>query len=1180
VKLRKLPIVVLVLTAAAIGLVTVLDQRADASREAQLRGDAVTLALTDLQSVPFNANPVAADERAITRGLSDAGALHKSRRNPATARAELATMESTIADILSIARSRGGSAGNSQAPALQRRLAASTSRLLAFSRDIGQADGDQAERAWISAAVWGGIAMLGLMLVFLLFYFRSQGARDTAEALAAENEQLLQASRVEASTDALTGLGNRRALIETLQSTLSAHEDHEALLAMFDLNGFKQYNDTFGHGAGDALLARLGSALSQTVIELGVAFRVGGDEFCVLARCTPSEGERLLAGSAAALSDEGDGWSIDCSYGAVWVPSEASIETDALRLADQRMYANKAGRSSASQQLTDVLLQVLSEQDKAQDVHVQHVAELAEEVASTLGLPAHEVRRIGLAAKLHDIGKTAIPSAILDKPGPLSGDEWEFIYRHTLIGERIVLAAPALAAAASLIRSSHERVDGGGYPDRLSGDQIPLGARILAVCNAFDAMTSDRPYRSAMTTGEARSELERCAGTQFDRQVVEAFCREFTPPGTVVEAPAAPDGTDFANGQALERLDAAQIVGVDVSEAIKDSARLAALHELGLLDTDPEAEFDIFTRLASQLLDVPVSLVSLIDADRQFIKSQHGLSGAMALARQTPLSYSVCQYAVATRQPLVISDARHEPAISDSLAVRELGVVAYAGMPLMLDDGHAVGALCAVDRKPRIWSEAELRILKDLSEAVGNQIRLREDLMQRGLYDDLTGLPNRSLLVAYCDRFLSVETSGRLAVMCAGLNDFSRVNQAFGAEYADKVLQAVGERLAGCTRNSDILGRLRGDIFTLLACGVKSESEAVAIASRLREQLRSEPLEIDGQRVSVSVTVGVAVGESDSRGGGDLISEAAHAMRQAKRSGAHVQVSESGWTALATAQLRLQEALAGALSNEEISAVFQPIAHLESGAVQGFETLARWHHPELGAVSPADFIPVAEATGEIIQIGRFMLEQACGQLARWRAAHGEHLQITVNVAPAQLDQPDFADQTVEILTNAGLEGESLVLEITEGVLLEGNRIQARNLSRLHGHGIRLALDDFGTGYSALSYLQRFPIDIIKIDRSFIDGVESDESDAALVQTILAMAETMGKRVVAEGIETVGQERLLQQLGCRYGQGFLFSRPLPADDVDGLEGLSLRAGSLSSASAGSQNGLPAGPKLGS
>jgi diguanylate cyclase (GGDEF)-like protein len=295
---------------------------------------------------------------------------------------------------------------------------------------------------------------------------------------------------------------------------------------MFDLDGFKQYNDSFGHAAGDALLERVGGRLGIAASALGAAYRLGGDEFCIVARCAPEAAEQLLEDATEALTVGGEDWRIGCSQGAVWIPSEAATESQALKLADERMYANKASRSSASSQITDVLLQVVTEQGACDGDHVNRVSQLAGAVAEALHLAAHEVWRISLAARLHDIGKAAIPRAILDKPRPLDEPERAFIHTHTLIGERIVLAAPALASTAQLIRSSHERIDGGGYPDGLAGDAIPLGSRIIAVCNAFDAMTSERPYRPTRSAGAAIEELERNAGTQFDGAAVGALVEQ------------------------------------------------------------------------------------------------------------------------------------------------------------------------------------------------------------------------------------------------------------------------------------------------------------------------------------------------------------------------------------------------------------------------------------------------------------------------------------------------------------------------------------------------------------------------------------------------------------------------------------------------------------------------------
>jgi two-component system, cell cycle response regulator len=336
-----------------------------------------------------------------------------------------------------------------------------------------------------------------------------------------EYARMLRTSRREAASDALTGLGNRRSLIAELERRLAADEPEPAVLALFDLDGFKAYNDAFGHPAGDLLLRRLGAHLA----EIGgreVAFRMGGDEFCIL---LPAEGSADLVGRARlALSESGEGFTVGASAGTVALPAEARTVSEALAIADRRMYAQKReGRTSASNQSKDVLLRAVHERSPNLGAHGGEVAELAERTARHLGLEADIVRAVRQGAELHDIGKLAIPDTILNKPGALDDAEWGFMRRHTLVGERILAAAPALVDVARLVRASHERWDGDGYPDGLAGAEIPLGARVIAVCDAWDAMVTDRPYRRAMPREEALAEIERCAGTQFDPEVVEAF---------------------------------------------------------------------------------------------------------------------------------------------------------------------------------------------------------------------------------------------------------------------------------------------------------------------------------------------------------------------------------------------------------------------------------------------------------------------------------------------------------------------------------------------------------------------------------------------------------------------------------------------------------------------------------
>jgi diguanylate cyclase (GGDEF)-like protein len=336
----------------------------------------------------------------------------------------------------------------------------------------------------------------------------------------------LATSRRQARTDSLTGLGNRFALLGALDAALADPEPHALLL--FDLDGFKNYNDSYGHPAGDALLARLGSRLADATPAHGSAYRIGGDEFCVVAPSPADDPvEALVARVRPALCEEGDGFKIGASCGHALLPDDAPDAAEALRVADRLLYAEKnSGRVSARVQSAQVLRRALEAWDAELGEHTEDVAALAAGVARRLGLDDDEVERVGTAAELHDVGKIAIPRSILRKPGALDDDEWSFMRRHTLIGERIAQGAPALVGVAGLIRSSHERWDGGGYPDGLAGDAIPLGAQILFVCDSFSAMTADRCYQAGMPAAEAEEELRRHAGSQFSPVVVEAFLSE------------------------------------------------------------------------------------------------------------------------------------------------------------------------------------------------------------------------------------------------------------------------------------------------------------------------------------------------------------------------------------------------------------------------------------------------------------------------------------------------------------------------------------------------------------------------------------------------------------------------------------------------------------------------------
>jgi two-component system cell cycle response regulator len=409
--------------------------------------------------------------------------------------------------------------------------------LIAFAAWLTPGPQDRHEaRPWLATPTFAALAAMG---VLVLDHFNRQNPLALGLAIGTllvvlvrmwmtfgENQRIMIQMRLQAVTDALTELGNRRRLIDDLGRALRHREHSEPLIfVLFDLDGFKRYNDTFGHPAGDALLRRLGRKLADVVESSGegAAYRLGGDEFCVLAQISADGPGRLLDDTATALFESGEGFSVTASFGAVFLPDEASEPSEALRLADERLYVHKHLAELSRNRPHEVLLQAISEREPELMAHSQVVARLALDVGRRLDLSPEELSVLTIAAELHDVGKLAIPDQILLKAGPLTDDERAFIEKHTVIGQRILAAAPALREVGRIVRASHERWDGTGYPDGLRADEIPLAARIVAACDAFQAMRSGRPYGGRLSHEAALAEIRRCGSTQFDPVVVESL---------------------------------------------------------------------------------------------------------------------------------------------------------------------------------------------------------------------------------------------------------------------------------------------------------------------------------------------------------------------------------------------------------------------------------------------------------------------------------------------------------------------------------------------------------------------------------------------------------------------------------------------------------------------------------
>ncbi|MEO7218562.1 MAG: EAL domain-containing protein [Gemmatimonadaceae bacterium] len=433
---------------------------------------------------------------------------------------------------------------------------------------------------------------------------------------------------------------------------------------------------------------------------------------------------------------------------------------------------------------------------------------------------------------------------------------------------------------------------------------------------------------------------------------------------------------------------------------------------------------------------------------------------------------------------------------------------------------------------------------------------LETQLTYRAFHDPLTGLANRALFRDRVMHALSRLGRGRhVAIVFLDLDDFKTINDSLGHAEGDRLLAAVGSRLVGAVRSHDTVARFGGDEFAILLEDMITKDEALEVIERVESSLRA-PIGLRGREVNVTASLGLAHA-APGDAADDILRNADVAMYNSKEAGsARHTVFEPRMHAAIVDRLELESDLRGALDRDELHLLYQPVVALETGEVQGFEALARWSHRSRGTLAPQDFIQLAEDTGLIVEIGRWVINSACHELSRWHhladaGAPGLHsdLRIGINISGSQLEHDNFVDDVANALRDSGASPDRVVLELTEGTLMRRTSDVLQRLHALKALGVRLAIDDFGTGYSSLSYLQRFPIDVLKIDRSFVDGIANGGGDGALARTILALGEMMQVRTLAEGIETQQQCDALVALGCKFGQGFLFARPMLGAEVE-------------------------------
>jgi diguanylate cyclase (GGDEF)-like protein/PAS domain S-box-containing protein len=420
---------------------------------------------------------------------------------------------------------------------------------------------------------------------------------------------------------------------------------------------------------------------------------------------------------------------------------------------------------------------------------------------------------------------------------------------------------------------------------------------------------------------------------------------------------------------------------------------------------------------------------------------------------------------------------------------------------------------------------------------------LQEQLRLQALFDPLTGLANRAFFHEQLEHAVSIRTENEqgTAVVFIDLDEFKQINDQFGHSVGDEVLAILGARLKTVIRAGDSVARLGGDEFAVLLTSVREPAEPAIVAERLLEQITA-PIDVAGRQLLLTASIGIALGTT----GTELLKQADAAMYRAKANGdADYAFYDDELDQAALNRFKRIAEMREAIADKQFTLAYQPVVNLDPFEVVGLEALLRWQHPTLGEVPPLDFIPLAEESGLIVQIGRWVLLEACFYASRLRALLGRDLEIAVNVSARQLQHPEFLEHVESALERADLPPHLLTLELTESVLVASGERAEQQLAMLKDRGVKLALDDFGTGYASLAYLQRLPVDIVKIDRSFTAKIDTGAADLALLEGIVGLGKALGLQLVAEGIERVAQQGIVQELGCHGAQGFHFGRPAPA-----------------------------------
>ncbi|HEY2320594.1 MAG TPA: EAL domain-containing protein [Solirubrobacteraceae bacterium] len=595
------------------------------------------------------------------------------------------------------------------------------------------------------------------------------------------------------------------------------------------------------------------------------------------------------------------------------------------------------------------------------------------------------------------------------------------------------------------------------------------------------------------------------------------------------------------------------------AELQRRAAQQAAVARLGEHALEGASLADLMQEAVSagiELLGVEVGAVVelLATEDAVAFRAIHGLPGVRAGDRVPAGLGSQSGYALLSGRPAVVTDWETERRFERSEVLDGRGT--RSGLTVVIEGRRdPFGALGFHSMAQRCFGQGDVDFVQALANVLGDVVERQatdDGIRHRALHDPLTGLPNRLLFLDRLQQATERQRRRRdtlTAVLALDLDRFKLVNESLGHRTGDELLAAAAPRLKQAVRSSDTVARFGGDEFGILLEDISGEQDAIEMAERVAGVF-NRPFVLDGDEHFVTTSIGIALAEGGERAE-DLLRDADAAMHRAKERGrARYELFDEALRGRALSRLRVENDLRRALERDELTLYYQPLVSLQDRAMVSVEALVRWNHPVRGRISPADFIPVAEENGLIEPIGRWVLERACRQAAAWYRQRPDSAPLTmsVNLSAAQVANRGLPGTVAEALRGSGLDPSCLALELTESMLVGDHEELSETLTALKALGVRLVLDDFGTGYSSLSYLTRLPLDALKVDRSFVDGLGTEPRDTAVTEAIVAMSRALSLRVVGEGAETERQVAELARLGCDFVQGFHFSEPVPAEEI--------------------------------